>query len=147
LHRFKNEFILILNMFKYVSWGLDMYIVVSYAVYLAVSLLVTIWVASTLYKNGRIFLVDAFHGNAELADSVNHLLVVGFYLVNVGYVTLALKTSAVLLDVRSSIELLSQKIGYVLLLLGVMHFFNIFVFHRMRRRKYSAREARASDLS
>jgi len=57
-----------------------MYIVGSYAVYLAISLLVTVWVARILHQNGRVFLIDAFHGNAELADSVNHLLVVGFYL-------------------------------------------------------------------
>src|SRR5215468_2916717 len=122
-------------MFKFVERRGSMnYIVGSYAVYLAVSLMVTVWVARTLHKNGRVFLVDAFHGNAELAGSVNHLLVVGFYLVNVGYVTLALKTGAILLTTRSAIELVSQKIGWVLLILGAMHFFNIFVFHRLRRK-------------
>src|ERR1700722_16563913 len=87
-----------------------------------------------LYKNGRVFLVDAFHGNTELADSVNHLLVVGFYLINVGYIALALKTTDPLATVRQAIELESVKIGVVLLILGAMHFFNIFVFARMRRR-------------
>jgi hypothetical protein len=111
-----------------------MYIVGCYVTYLILSLAVTIWVARTLHKNGRIFLVDAFHGNAELADSVNHLLVVGFYLVNLGYVTLALKTGAVLTGMRDSIELVSVKIGLVLLILGAMHFFNLYVFSRMRRR-------------
>ena len=73
---------------------LPMYIVISYAVYLAVTLAVTVWTARTLHSSGRIFLVDAFHGNEALADSVNHLLVVGFYLINVGYVALALETQA-----------------------------------------------------
>jgi hypothetical protein len=111
-----------------------MYIVGCYVCYLVLSLAVTIWVARTLHKNGRVFLVDAFHGNAELADSVNHLLVVGFYLVNLGYVALALKTGAVLTGMRDSIELVSAKIGPVLLILGAMHFFNLYVFSRMRRR-------------
>lgn len=124
----------------------SMYIVGSYAVYLAISLLVTVWVARTLHKNGRVFLVEAFHGNAELADSVNHLLVVGFYLVNLGYVALALRTGAALLTVREAIELESQKIGWVLLILGAMHFFNIFVFHRMRHRNQVPRIARATEL-
>ncbi len=123
-----------------------MYIVGSYAVYLAISLLVTVWVARTLHENARVFLVDAFHGNTELADSVNHLLVVGFYLVNIGYVTLALRTGEVLLTARAAIELLSQKIGWVLLILGAMHFFNIFVFHRMRRRGQAPRMGRATEL-
>jgi hypothetical protein len=81
-----------------------------------------------------VFLVDAFHGNGELADSVNHLLVVGFYLINVGYVTLALRTYGNLDTLRAAIELVSDKIGLVLLVLGGMHFFNLFVFSRMRKR-------------
>ena len=111
-----------------------MYIVVSYVVYLAISLGVTVWVARTLTHNGRIFLVDAFHGRTELADSVNHLLVVGFYLVNIGYVTLALRTAATLESTRAAIELVCDKIGVVLLVLGTMHFFNLYVFNQLRKR-------------
>jgi len=111
-----------------------MYIVVAYLVYLAISLSATVWVATTLYRNGRVFLVDAFRGNAELADSVNHLLVVGFYLINVGYVALALSTASTLTAVRGVIELVCDKIGVVLLVLGCMHFFNLYVFNRLRRR-------------
>jgi hypothetical protein len=95
---------------------------------------VTVWVGLSLRKNGRVFLVDAFHGNAELADSVNHLLVVGFYLINTGYVARALSTTASVADARQAIELFSDKIGTVLLVLGVMHFFNLYVFHKMRGR-------------
>lgn len=111
-----------------------MYIVGCYMSYLLISLAVTIWVARTLYKNGRVFLVDAFHGNAELADSVNHLLVVGFYLINIGYVTLALSAYGTLDTLRGAIELVSDKIGIVLLVLGGMHFFNLFIFSRLRKR-------------
>jgi hypothetical protein len=114
-----------------------MYIVGCYLSYLLISFAVTVWVARTLHKNGRVFLVDAFHGNAELADSVNHLLVVGFYLINIGYVTLALRTYENLNTLRGSIELVSDKIGIVLLVLGGMHFFNLFVFSRMRKRSQS----------
>jgi len=108
-------------------------IVVTYLVYVLISVNVTIWVARTLYKRGAIFLVDAFHGNKELADSVNHLLVVGFYLINIGFVSLALKTADVINTSRAAIELLSDKMGMVMLILGGMHFFNLYVFSRIRR--------------
>lgn len=111
-----------------------MYIVVCYVAYLAVSLAATVWVAQTLRTNGRTFLIDAFHGNRELADSVNHLLVVGFYLINVGYVTLALHTAAEVASPRGAIELVCDKFGLALMVLGVMHFFNLYVFNRLRRR-------------
>lgn len=111
-----------------------MYIVGTYIAYLFVSIAATIWVASTLHKRGRIFLVDSYRGNEAMADSVNHLLVVGFYLINVGYVTLALRTAGNLYNLRESIELLSDKVGVVLVVLGAMHFFNLYIFSRLRRR-------------
>jgi len=111
-----------------------MYIVISYAVYLIVTLAVTVWTARTLHSSGRVFLIDAFQGNEALADSVNRLLVVGFYLINVGYVSLALETQAIVDSPRQAIELISGKIGTVLLVLGCMHFFNLFVFNAIRRR-------------
>ena len=109
-----------------------MYVITCYLSYLAISIALTVWVARTLHKNGRLFLVDAFHGNGELADSVNHLLVVGFYLINVGYIAVALKTADALTNAREVIEVESGKLGVVLLILGFMHFFNIFVLGRMR---------------
>ena len=111
-----------------------MNIVWTYLIYLAVSIGITVGVARTLHKNGRLFLVDAFHGNELLGDSVNHLLVVGFYLINIGYVTLRLKYGIKPSNLAESIEFLSTKVGLVLLVLGVMHFLNLYMFSRMRRR-------------
>lgn len=110
------------------------YTVWTHLSYLFASVALTIWVAQTLQKNGRIFLVDSFLGNEKLADSVNHLLVVGFYLINVGYVSLALKYGHKPGNLVESIEFFSTKIGLVLLVLGAMHFFNLYVFSRMRKR-------------
>jgi hypothetical protein len=110
------------------------YIVATYTLYLAISVALTVWVARTLHENGRLFLVDAFHGNEGLADSINHLLVVGFYLINIGYVTLALKYGDKAADVQTLLEALSTKVGAVLLILGGMHFFNLYVFSKMRKR-------------
>jgi len=106
----------------------------TYLVYLAISIALTIWVARTLHKNGRVFLVDVFHGNEPLADSVNHLLVVGFYLINFGYVSMALKLGYEVATAQAGIEALSVKVGGVLIVLGCMHFFNLFIFSRMRKR-------------
>jgi hypothetical protein len=111
-----------------------MHIVVTYVAYLLVSIGVTVWVGNTLYRRGRVFLVDAFQGSEDVAESVNHLLVVGFYLINIGYVTITLRSGVTPVDARQSIELLSDKIGLVLLVLGVMHFFNLYLFSRVRRR-------------
>lgn len=108
--------------------------VTGYLLYLAISVAMTVWVARTLHRNGRIFIVQAFRGNEVMADSVNHLLVVGFYLINVGFITLTLHNGPKPTDVETMIEFISTKVGIVLLVLGAMHFFNVFNFDRMRRK-------------
>ena len=107
---------------------------ITHCVYLALGVVLTIWVARTLHRHGRVFLIDSFHGKTELADSVNHLLVVGFYLVNIGYVTLALRYGLKPVSAVDAMEVVSTKIGLVLVVLGGMHFMNMYVFNRLRRR-------------
>lgn len=107
---------------------------IAYLIYLAASIGLTIWVASVLFKNGRVFLIDVFKGNNDLTDAVNKLLVVGFYLINFGYISLTLKSSAVILSTPVLIEFLSYKLGVIVLVLGLMHFSNLFIFFRLRRK-------------
>ena len=105
-----------------------------YTAYFLVSLGMTIWVARTLHKNGRLFLVEAFSGNQQMADSVNHLLLVGFYLINLGFVLLFLRIGTKPTDIVEGIEYISTKLGIVILVLGGMHFLNMFNFSRMRKK-------------
>lgn len=108
--------------------------VTAYLIYLPVALGMTVWVARTLHKNGRVFLVQAFRGREDMADSVNHLLVVGFYLINIGFIATALRYGDKPHDLQEMIEFLSTKLGVVLVVLGAMHFFNMFNFDKMRRK-------------
>jgi len=107
---------------------------ITYLSYLIISIAMTIWVARTLSKNGLVFLIDSFHGNERLAESVNHLLVVGFYLLNIGYILLALKTNKDINSLRMAIEFLSRQVGIVLLVLGILHFFNVMVIAQWRNK-------------
>jgi hypothetical protein len=109
------------------------FMVAAYLLYLLVSITLTVWVAKTLQRNGAQFLHDAFLGKERLAESVNHLLVVGFYLMNIGYVALSLKEYSTIWTVQEVIELVCGKVGKVMVVLGVMHFFNLYVFNRIRR--------------
>jgi len=89
-----------------------------YIIYLLIGVPLTIWVGQTLHRNGRVFLIEAFHGNGDMADSVNHLLLVGFYLINVGYVLLGLPLGSKPDTVQAAFEFLATKLGFVLLVLG-----------------------------
>ncbi|MFO6431747.1 hypothetical protein ACLBKT_16805 [Erythrobacter sp. W302b] len=102
-----------------------MYDIYAYVAYLIVSIGLTIWVARTLSKNGLVFLVECFGHDRTLAESTNHLLVVGFYLVNLGWILLTLRFGASPESAADVIRFLSTKIGLVVVALGIMHFFNM----------------------
>ncbi len=109
-------------------------IVLAYGLYLTISLGMTIWVAHTLSTNGEVFLVQCFGHNEILAKSTNHLLVVGFYLVNIGWITLTLKYGAEPATWPDMIRFLSSKVGLAVLVLGFMHFFNMHAIARFGRK-------------
>ncbi len=103
-----------------------------YMIYVGISLAITFWVGRTLSKNGRPFLVMNFTGNEPLADSVNHLLLVGFYLINFGFISFCLKYGEKPTTLDQAIEFLSTKIGFIIIVLGVMHFINIIALAKFR---------------
>ncbi len=119
-------------------------LVQTYALYVFISLAMTIWVGHTLHKNGRVFLIENFKGNAALADSINHLLLVGFYLINFGFISLALRYGTKPDDYGAMIEFLSTKIGLVIIILGIMHFTNMIVLVKFRNFRIVRDETKAT---
>src|ERR1044071_2885528 len=106
----------------------------AYGLYLLISIGMTIWVARTLSTNGEVFLIQCFGHNEVLAKSTNHLLVVGFYLVNIGFITLTLSLGTEPTNYAEAIRFLSSKVGLAVLVLGGMHFFNMTAIARFGRK-------------
>lgn len=111
-----------------------MYIPVTYAIYIVLSLVITVWVGTTLFRNGRVFLMEAFQGNKEVADSVNHLLLMAFYLLNIGFIALFLRYGSKPTDWVQAVEYISTKVGVVLMVSGGIHLFNMWNFANIRRK-------------
>lgn len=111
-----------------------MLIEVSYALYLIASIGMTISVARTLSKNGEVFLIDCFGHDPALAKSTNHLLVVGFYLVNIGFILMALRFGRVPDNLPDAIRFVASKVGLAVFVLGGMHFFNMHAIARCGRK-------------
>lgn len=109
------------------------YLFEVYVIYSLVAVVLTIWLARTLFRNGAVFLADIFEDRPELAQAVNQLLVVGFYLLNLGYAFFMLKAEGANSSF-AAMEVLGQKLGFLLLSLGVIHFGNLYLFHRIRQR-------------
>ncbi len=112
--------------------------VVTYVIYLAISVSLTVGAGVALSRSGRIFLRDVLGGDEALAGAVNRLLVVGFYLLMLGFVVLAMRPTGEITSVGQAAGVLSVKIGEVLLLLGALHLMNFAIFRRIRRRPAAA---------
>ena len=108
--------------------------VVTYLLYLAVTVPLTIWVGRALARHGEVFLVDVFHGDTRLAHAVNQLLVIGFYLLNFGYLSYFMASSVQVENGRELMEALSTKVGGVALVIGLIHFGNVWALNAFRRR-------------
>lgn len=111
----------------------DRYVIAVYVIYSATSIGLVVWLARTLFRNGAVFLEDVFADKPQLAASVNRLLVIGFYLLNLGFALLILQARAAV-DALSATEVLVHRLGTLLMSLGVLHLLNMFVFYRIRRR-------------
>jgi hypothetical protein len=123
-----------LNTFKTgVEEAMDL-TVVTYLLYLAVVLPLTVWVGRALSRHGQVFLVDVFYGDERLASAVNQLLVIGFYLLNFGYLSFFMATSAHVDGAREVMEIVATKAGGVALVVGAVHFANVWCLNAFRRR-------------
>ena len=109
------------------------YILTAYLIYLPVTLLLTWYVAHTLFKNSRVFMLDIFRGKTEIAMATNKLFEVGFYLLNVGFALWILEIYAAVASSQQIVEILSKKIGGFSIYLGIMLFFNLYLFFRGRK--------------
>ncbi|KLI64908.1 hypothetical protein [Aurantiacibacter marinus] len=102
----------------------------SYFAYLVIAIGMTGWVARTLSTNGEVFLIDCFGHDELLARSTNHLLVVGFYLVNIGFILLTISLGAEPETYAEAIRFVATKVGLAVLVLGFWHFFNMHAIAR-----------------
>jgi hypothetical protein len=119
---------------------------IAYLIYLPIVIVLTWYVAHILFKNSKVFMQDIFHGKVDIALSTNKLFETGFYLLNLGFALMIMEVAYTISSSQSLLEILSTKIGGFSIYLGIMLFFNLYLFFRGRRiSKQKARLAEAYD--
>lgn len=104
------------------------YKLISYLIYLPITFYVTVIVGWVLYRKGIVFLNDAFNSNVELAGILNRFLLLGYYLLNLGYAAISIHVFAEINTISQLIEELSKRIGILIMGLALMHYFNMYTF-------------------
>lgn len=113
-------------------------IIIGYIIYLPIVVFLTIYISKKLFNNGRLFMIDIFKGKEDIALATNRLFEIGFYLINIGFALYIMKIYGYAANYEMSyqtlMEILSKKIGGFTIYLGVMLFFNLFLFFRGRKK-------------
>lgn len=115
-------------------------ILIGYSIYLPIALFLTYYVSKTLFKNGKIFMLDIFKGREDIAEATNRLFETGFYLLNIGFALMILQMNISENSYQELIERLSYKIGGFSIYLGIMLFFNLYFFFRGKRKAKEAQQ-------
>ena len=115
-------------------------ILIGYSIYLPIALFLTYYVSKTLFKNGKIFMLDIFKGREDIAEATNKLFETGFYLFNIGFALMILELTLYQDSYQELIERLSYKIGGFSIYLGIMLFFNLYFFFRGKRKAKEAQQ-------
>jgi predicted PurR-regulated permease PerM len=121
-------------------------IVLAYLIYLPVALALTLYVARTLFRNARVFMMDIFNGRAEIADSTNKLFEVGFYLLNMGFALWVMEVKYQVHTHQGLVEALAGKLGGFAIYLGITLFLHLFLFFRGKRKASEMRRIRTLQV-
>lgn len=105
------------------------YTLIAYGIYIPATIILTVYVANVLYKNGKVFLLNAFNGNEHLTDAINQMLRTGFYLINIGYALTVITIHKAIYDGEELIEVLGYKLGTITIILGIVHIINMLILN------------------
>lgn len=99
--------------------------IIAYALYFGVTAFIVLRVGWLFYHYGAVYLKDLYPAREELAHSLNRLLLMGYYLLNLGYLALSLKQWPLIPSAEAMLALLCHKTGFICLVLGLLHFVNM----------------------
>ncbi|MEI7977497.1 MAG: hypothetical protein WCI53_01525 [Bacteroidota bacterium] len=109
------------------------YNLISYIIYLPITFYITVVVGWILFKKGIVFLNDTFNSNLELASILNRFLLLGYYLLNLGYAAVSIHIFSEINSIPQLIEELSKRIGMLIIGLAIMHYFNMYTFSHFNK--------------
>jgi len=109
----------------------------AYIIYLFITYLITVRVGFIFYRNGRIFILGLLKNDASLTDAINRILLVGYYLVNLGYTALMISTWGTIVSWTELLSSVTIMTGKIVLTLAIMHYFNMLVIYLISKRNKS----------
>ena len=104
--------------------------IIGYGIYLFFTVIIIVKVGNICYRNGNIFIRSLMKKEIELSIQINKTLLIGYYLLNIGYSTITLITWNKIGSVINLIEVLSKKTAIIILIIAVLHYSNIYLIKK-----------------
>jgi hypothetical protein len=111
------------------------YNVGAYIIFLTLVIFIIVYVGRYFYTNGRVFIISLFHGNVALADQINKLLLIAYYLFNIGYSFIKVKQWQKISNLEVLFSSLASNVGVLIFILAVTHYFNMLVTYQLSKSK------------
>ncbi len=100
------------------------YNTIGYFIYIPITIFITIYLGKQCHTHGLIYVKSAF-SNDDLANSVNNLLLIGYYLVNIGYAIMGIQNWEFITSAHQLFSDISAHLGSIILILALLHYLNI----------------------
>ena len=107
----------------------------AYIIYLSLTYVITVHVGLRFYKHGRLYISNLLAGDEALTNFINKMLLIGYYLLNLGYASLMLHSWRTVYDWTGLVASVGVMTGKILLTLAVMHFFNMYGIYLIGKNK------------
>jgi vacuolar-type H+-ATPase subunit I/STV1 len=99
--------------------------ILSYLIYISLTTVITFIVGNSLHKTGKVFLSHLFTKELDVMLTVNNILLIGYYLLNIGFALYTMNNWDKITTVSQLIQDTGYHISIILMTLGIIHYFNI----------------------
>ncbi len=110
------------------------YNILSYIIYGIITIYIIYWVGKLFYRNGRIFILQVFRNDAATTDTTNNILLMAYYLFNIGYAVIQFSFWEKVTGISSMISSVSAKTGILVTILAITHYFNLTLIYFLSKK-------------
>ena len=114
------------------------YNIFSYFIYGCITVYIIYWVGKLFHRNGRIFILRLFHQDESMTDTTNNILLIAYYLFNIGYAVVQFSFWDKVSDIKSMIASISMKTGVLVTILAITHYFNIYLIYFLSKKNHQS---------
>jgi hypothetical protein len=114
------------------------YNVSAYIVYLIMTIFMIVFVGRLFYRNGHVFILSLMKDDSATTDHLNNILLVAYYLFNIGYAFMKLRFWQKVGNLEMLISSIANNMSVLIFILATTHYMNmLLIWYLSRSKNYS----------